>query len=236
MSALHSPKHIGIIMDGNRRFAKRLMKTPWKGHEWGARKVESVLEWCFELDIRMLTLYSFSIENMNRPKQEFDLLMDLFEKEFSSAADNPKIHENKVRINVIGRTEMLPEKVQKAIRKAVEATKNYKDYVVNFAVAYGGRQEIVDATKKIAEDVRDGKLSPEQVDEHAFSEHLYLPDMPDPELIIRTSGERRTSGFLPWQSTYSELYFCDKLWPDFEKEDLVKAIDDFNARQRRFGE
>ena len=229
-------KHLGIIMDGNRRFAKRLMKNPWKGHEWGARKVEKVLEWCIDMKIREVTLWSFSMENLKRPKDEFDFLMDLFEKEFEGVAENDKIHKNRLKINVIGRIDLLPERVQNAIRKAIDSTKDYDDYIVNFAIAYGGRQEILDATKKIAEAVKDNKMDISAIDENTYRKFLYTNGTPDPDMIIRTSGEKRTSGFLIWQSAYSELYFSDKLWPEFEKEDLMEAVNDYKFRKRRFGE
>lgn len=228
-------KHLGIIMDGNRRFAKRLMKNPWQGHAWGAKKVEKVLDWCLELKIPQVTLWSFSIENMNRPKIEFNYLMDIFEKEFLEVVNKEKIHKNKVRINVIGRTDLLPRRVQDAIRKAEDATKDYSDYTINFAIAYGGREEILNATKKIAAAVRDNNLKIEQIDERTYRKFLYTNGTPDPDLVIRTSGEQRTSGFLIWQTAYSELYFCKKLWPEFEKEDMVKAIDSYKLRKRRFG-
>ncbi len=228
-------KHLGIIMDGNRRFAKRLMKNPWQGHAWGAKKVEKVLDWCLEMKIPQVTLWSFSIENMNRPKIEFNYLMDIFEKEFLEVVNKEKIHKNKVRINVIGRTDLLPRRVQDAIRKAEDATKDYSDYTINFAIAYGGREEILNATKKIAAAVRDNNLKIEQLDEKTYRKFLYTNGTPDPDLVIRTSGEQRTSGFLIWQTAYSELYFCKKLWPEFEKEDLVKAIDSYKLRKRRFG-
>ncbi|MCK4860199.1 MAG: di-trans,poly-cis-decaprenylcistransferase [Candidatus Omnitrophica bacterium] len=230
-----SPRHIGIILDGNRRFAKRLMKKPWMGHEWGARKVESALNWCKDANVKMLTLYSFSIDNLKRPKEEFKMLMNLFEKEFRKAANHPDIHRNKVRINVIGQVDLLPESTQEAIKEAVEATKDYSELVVNFAIAYGGRKEIVDATKKIAKLVETGKINPEDIDEGLISKNLYLSGMPDPELIIRTGGEKRLSDFLMWESPYSELCFVDKLWPEFNKEDFLKAIEEFKTRQRRFG-
>jgi len=229
-------KHLGIIMDGNRRFAKRLMKNPWKGHEWGARKVEKVLEWCIDMKIREVTLWSFSIENLKRPKDEFDFLMNLFEKEFEGVAGNDKIHKNRLKINVIGRIDLLPERVQNAIRKAIDSTKDYDDYIVNFAIAYGGRQEILDATRKIAEAVKDNKMDISAIDENTYRKFLYTNGTPDPDMIIRTSGEKRTSGFLIWQSAYSELYFSDKLWPEFEKEDLMEAVNDYKFRKRRFGE
>ncbi len=228
------PHHIGIILDGNRRFAKRLMLKPWKGHEWGAKKLEHLFEWCKEYAIHELTLYAFSVENFDRPKEEFDYLMDLFRKEFDKLQDDPKIHENKIRFNVIGRLWMFPKDLQELMRAIMEKTKHYSDYIVNFAMAYGGRAEVVDATKKIAEQVKEHKLKVEEINEQVFSDNLYMKDEPD--LIIRTS-ESRLSGFLPWQSTYSEIIFLpDTLWPEFEKKDFVACINEFQKRKRRYGQ
>lgn len=227
------PKHIGIILDGNRRLAKRLMMKPWKGHEWGAQKVEKLLDWCKELDIKELTLYAFSIENFNRPKEEFDYLMNLFKKEFERLKNDKRIHENKVRINVIGRIWMFPKDVQKNIKEVMERTKNYNDYIVNFAMAYGGRQEVVDAAKKIAQLVKENKLDIDQINEETFSKNLYMEDEPD--LVIRTGGEHRISNFLIWQSNYAEWIFIDKMWPEFEKEDLINSINEYVKRERKFG-
>lgn len=227
------PKHIGIILDGNRRFSKRLMLKPWMGHEWGAKKVEKLLEWGKELGIHELTLYAFSVENFNRPKEEFDYLMKLFEKEFERLKDDKRVYENKIRINVIGRIWMFPKEVQEKMREIMKRTKDHSDYIINFAMAYGGRAEIIDATKKIAERIKKGELGVEDINEEVFSKNLYMDSEPD--LIIRTSGEQRTSGFLLWQGSYAEFYFCEKLWPEFEKEDLVKAIESYNGRDRRFG-
>ena len=227
------PKHVGIIIDGNRRFAKRLMMKPWKGHEWGAKKFEKLLEWCMTLGIKELTLYTFSIENFNRPKEEFDYLMSLFDKTFTEAKSNEKIHKNKIRISFIGRTYMFPEKVQKAMNELSSSTKDYNGLIVNFAMAYGGRAEIIDATKKIAQQIKEGKLDIESINEEVFKKNIYLESEPD--LIIRTSGEKRLSGFLLWQGSYAEIYWCEKLWPEFEKEDFLTAIEDYSKRQRRFG-
>lgn len=228
-------EHIGIIMDGNRRFAKRLMKNPLQGHKWGAEKVEHVLDWCMELNIPHITLWSFSIENMNRPKVEFDYLMNLFENEFTKVKDKEKIHKNKVRIKVIGRVDLLPQRVQKAILKAQDATKDYDRYTLTFAIAYGGRQELVDATKKIVVDIKNNIVDIDCLDNDTFQKYLYTNGTPDPDLVIRTSGEQRTSGFLLWQTAYSELYFSEKLWPEFEKEDFLNAVVDYRQRKRRFG-
>ena len=227
------PKHIGIILDGNRRFAKRLMLKPWKGHEWGAKKIEKLFEWCKDLNIREMTLYAFSIQNFNRPKEEFDYLMELFRKEFDNYKDNTKIHKNKIRINVIGRIWMFPKDIQEKMHEIMDKTKKYNQHIVNFAMAYGGREEVIDAVKKIGEQVKQGKLNIEEINEETFSKNLYSSDEPD--LIIRTGGEKRTSNFLIWQSHYSEWFFLEKFWPDFEKEDLINVIEDYKNRERRFG-
>ena len=226
-------EHIGIILDGNRRFAKRLMLEPWKGHELGFEKLKKLFKWCKELEVKEITLYCFSMQNFNRPKKEFDYLMNLFEKGFNEVSTNEDIHKDKIRINVIGRHCLFPEKVQTSIKKAVDATKNYNDYKVNIALAYGGREEIVDAVKKVAEKVKNKELDIKDINEETFSENLYLNTEPD--LIIRTGGDRRTSNFLPWQSIYSEWFFLEKVWPEFEKEDLIKVIDEYKNRDRRFG-
>ncbi|MDD5253683.1 MAG: polyprenyl diphosphate synthase [Candidatus Nanoarchaeia archaeon] len=228
------PKHVGIILDGNRRFAKKLMLKPWKGHEYGAEKIEKLLNWASELGIKELTLYAFSIENFGRPKEEFDMLMRIFSESFDNVLERiDELNKNKIRIRFIGRIEMFPKEVYTKMKKLMELTKNNDKYFVNFAMAYGGRAEIVDATKRIAEQVKNGKLKLEEINEKLFGENLYLNS--DPDLVIRTSGEKRISGFLLWQGSYAEFYFTDKLWPEFEKEDLVKAIEDYCKRDRRFG-
>ncbi|MBI2499137.1 di-trans,poly-cis-decaprenylcistransferase [Candidatus Woesearchaeota archaeon] len=226
-------QHVGIVLDGNRRFAKRLMMKPWMGHEWGAKKTEKLFDWCKELDIREMTLFTFSVENFNRPKEEFDYLMNLFEREFEKIKDDKRIYENKIKINFIGRLNMFPDKVQEKMKNLMEKTKEHNDFIINFAMAYGGRAEILDAAKRIAEKIEKGELKSGEVDEKIFEENLYMKDKPD--MIIRTSGERRTSGFLLWQSDYSEWFFVEKCWPEFEKEDFVKCIEEYKKRDRRFG-
>ncbi len=227
------PKHVGIILDGNRTFAKRLMLKPWKGHEWGARKVEKLLEWCIELKIKELTLYAFSIYNFNRPKKEFDFLMNLFEKEFKRIKNDERIFKNKIKLNFIGRTWMFPEKVQKEMKELVKLTKNHDNLIVNFAMAYGGKTEVIDAVKKIAEQVKEGELDINKINEETFGKNLYLNDNVD--LIVRTSGQIRTSDFLPWQGANAEWIFIEKCWPEFEKEDFIKCIKEYSNRERRFG-
>jgi tritrans,polycis-undecaprenyl-diphosphate synthase [geranylgeranyl-diphosphate specific] len=227
------PRHIGIILDGNRRFSKKLMLKPWMGHEWGAKKIWKLFEWTKEIGIKEVTLYAFSVENFNRPKEEFDYLMGVFDKEFGNLLNDDILHKNKIRINFIGRIWMFPKQVHEEMKKLMDMTKDYDNYIVNFAMAYGGRAEIIDATKKIAEKIKKGELNVDEINEEVFGKELYMESEPD--LIIRTSGEQRISGFLLWQGSYAEFYFCPKLWPEFEKEDLLKAIEDYNSRSRRFG-
>jgi len=235
-SASPVPKHVGIIMDGNRRFAKRLLLKPWQGHEWGAKKLKEVLTWCRELGVKELTLYAFSIENFNRPKDEFDYLMTLFKKEFQelyTPENLAALKKDGLRVTIIGRIEMFPADVQDAMRKLMDATQENAPYTVNFAMAYGGRAEIIDATKKVAQMVQDGKITVDKINEEVFQKNLYTESEPD--LIIRTSGEQRISGFMLWQGSYAELFFCEHNWPEFTKDDLVAAISTYQNRDRRFG-
>lgn len=227
------PKHIGVVLDGNRRFAKRLMLKPWKGYEWGTKKLEKLLEWCREYGIKETTFYAFSLKNFNRPKEEFDYLMDLFNKEFDNLKDDPRIYKNKIKINVIGRINLFPKEVQEKMREIMEKTKKHNKYIINFAMAYDGRAEIIDATKKIAKQIKEGKLDIDQINEEIIDKSVYMSSKPD--LIIRTSGEHRTSGFLLWQGDYAEWFFCDKFWPEFEKEDFIQALKSYSKRERRFG-
>ena len=230
--------HIGIIMDGNRRFAQKLMMEPWKGHEWGQKKVEDVLEWCADLGIRCVTFYTLSLENIaGRPKIELSYLYKLMEKVALDVIKNKKhnVHAKKVRVNVIGRKESLPLKLQKLLAKVEAMTKKYKGYEANFAIAYSSRVEIIDAVKKIADKVKKGTLRPLDINESSIKENLYNPEMSDPDLIIRTGGEKRLSNFLMFQSAYSELFFTDTPWPEFSKGDFIAAINDFRQRKRKFG-
>jgi len=227
------PKHLAIILDGNRRFSKRLMIKPWKGHEWGAKKIEKLFEWCKEYKIKELTLFVFSFENFNRPKTEFDYLMKLFEKEFIRMFNDPRLEKDKIRVNFIGRINMFPEPVRKVMGALMKKTEKNNKFIVNFAMAYGGRAEIIDATKKISQAVKEGKLDVDKINEEVFENNLYIKSEPD--LIIRTS-ESRLSGFLSWQGNYAEIIFLpDKLWPEFEKEDFVSCLREYSNRKRRFG-
>ena len=227
------PRHVAIILDGNRRFARRIMAKPWKGHEFGAGKVGKLFRWCSELGISELTLYAFSIDNFHRPKAEFDFLMKLMKQGFDEIRENKEIHERRLRINFLGRIEMFPPAVTRSMKALMEATKDYDGYVVNFCMAYGGRQEIVDAARKLIGDLEKGKIKNSDVNEETFKNYLYTADEPD--MIIRTGGEKRTSNFLIYQSIYSEWFYLEKMWPEFEKQDLIDCICEFRKRERRFG-
>jgi tritrans,polycis-undecaprenyl-diphosphate synthase [geranylgeranyl-diphosphate specific] len=233
MSFKNVPKHIGIIMDGNRRFAKRIMAKPWQGHEWGAKKLEEVLKWCQEYKIKELTVYTFSVQNFNRPKKEFDFLMKMFAENFDKLKSDKRIYENEIKVNVIGRLWLFPKEVQERLYEIMELTRNHKKYTINFAMAYGGQEEVIDAVLKIAEKVKKGTLDINQINDAVFRKNLYLPNEPD--LIIRTGGEKRTSNFLVFQGAYSEYIFVEKMWPEFEKEDFVHCIQEYSERKRRFG-
>ncbi len=229
------PEHIGVIMDGNRRLARKLGAKPWTGHRLGARKLEEFLEWCIQLGIKTVTTYAFSTENFSRPKEEVERLFDIFEEYFYKIASDDRIHRNRVRIKAIGKVERFPERVRRAIRHAEMRTKEYDNLLLNVAVAYGGRQEIVDAFRKMGEKIERGEMRATDITEEEVSRHLYTTGIPDPDLIIRTSGEERISGFLLWQSAYSELYFCESYWPGFRKIDFLRALRTYQQRQRRFG-
>ncbi len=229
------PEHVGIIMDGNRRFAKELGLGAVEGHEKGRDKLEEVLEWCRELGIKIVTVYAFSTENFKRSGEEVLHLMRLFVDSLKRAADDKRTHEYGMKIKVIGQTEMLPEEVKEAIRYAEDRTKHNGKFFLNVAIAYGGREELVKAIKEIAKEVKDGKLDIEDIDEETVRKHLYTGELPDPDLILRTSGEERISNFLLWQSAYSELYFADVYWPTFRKIDFLRAIRSYQMRERRYG-
>jgi tritrans,polycis-undecaprenyl-diphosphate synthase [geranylgeranyl-diphosphate specific] len=222
------PKHIAIILDGNRRYAKKLRIPKFKGHEKGFNKIKELLKWCIGLGIKEVTLYCFSTENFKRNKKEVDYLFDLFRKKIKNFKNDKAIHDNEVKVSFIGRTSMFPEDMQKDMKDVMEATKDYENYKLNLALAYGGRSEIVDAFKRIA------SKGIREINEDVIKESLYLPD--DVDILIRPGGEKRISNFLLWQSSYSELFFIDKLWPEFTKQDLVDIINEFKKRERRFGE
>lgn len=228
-----NPAHIAIVLDGNRRYAKKLGLRPWKGHEFGVKRLEELLKWCQELGVKELTLYSFSTENFSRTKAEKDFLFGIFKQEFSNMRYRKDIFKNKIRINVIGRIGMFPKGIRKSMLGIMEKTRKHSKFIVNFAMAYGGRQEITDAVKNIAIKIKSGKINPDSINEKTVADNLYLKS--DPDLVIRPGGEKRISNFLLWQSAYAELFFIDRLWPEFTKEDLITIIKEFKNRERRFG-
>jgi len=230
------PKHVAIIMDGNRRYSKMQGNlNAIEGHKRGVDTLENVLEWCIDLGINIVTVYAFSTENFKRSEKEVEDLMKLFVDSFLSISSNKKIHKNEVRLKAVGRLDLFPEEVRDAIKDAEKSTEKYDKRLINIAMGYDGRVEIVDAFKKIAAKVKSGEINPEDIDENMINDNLYTAGLEDPNLVIRTSGEERLSGFLLWQSSYSELYFTDSLWPELRKVDFLRAIRSYTKRQRRFG-
>jgi tritrans,polycis-undecaprenyl-diphosphate synthase [geranylgeranyl-diphosphate specific] len=230
------PKHLAIIMDGNRRFARSRGLGVKDGHARGRDTLESLLTWCLDLEIRILTVYALSTENLSRGADELEGLMDLFDRALRDIATDERVHHHRIRVRVLGDRALLPPRVQEAIGIAEAATANYQEYRYNVALGYGGRDEIVQAIRQLAREVRDGRLEPEAIDSETVSRHLYTADLPDPDLILRTSGEERISNFLLWQSAYSELYFSDVLWPGLTRLEFLRAIRTFQLRRRRYGE
>ncbi|MBI4691834.1 MAG: isoprenyl transferase [Candidatus Terrybacteria bacterium] len=224
------PQHLAIIMDGNRRWAKKRGLSSFKGHQEGYKQFKKIAERCYKLGVKILTVYAFSTENWKRSKTEISYLMKLFGNILKMEKDF--FIKNGVKLNVIGQIERLPKNLQKLIHKITEKTKNNKNGILNLAVSYGGREEIIEAVRRLAKE----KIKPEDIDEKNFSQYLYIAGQPDPDLLIRTGGEQRLSGFLPWQTIYTELYFSPKLWPDFTEKDLEEAIKEYQSRQRRFGQ
>lgn len=230
------PKHVAIIMDGNRRYSKlQGNMNAIEGHKRGVDTLENVLEWCIDLGIDIVTVYAFSTENFKRSEKEVRDLMQLFVDSFLSISTNKKIHKNEVRLQAVGRLDLFPEDVRDAIKDAEKSTEKYDKRLINIAMGYDGRVEIVDAFKKIAMKVKTGEIDPNDIDETMINDNLYTAGLEDPNLVIRTSGEERLSGFLLWQSSYSELYFTDSLWPELRKVDFLRAIRSYTERQRRFG-
>lgn len=231
------PNHIAIIMDGNGRWAKKRMKPRVFGHKAGMDALQEVTIAASDLGVKVLTVYAFSTENWSRPKDEVKFIMNLPVEFFDKYV--PELHKNNVRIVVIGDKEGLPQPTLDALERARELTKHNSGLILNFALNYGGRAEITNAVKLIAQDVLDARLNPGDITEDLIAAYLMTDSLPylyrDPDLIIRTSGEMRLSNFLPWQSAYSEFYFTDVLWPDFDRDALLLAIEEFNHRHRRFG-
>ena len=229
------PRHVAIIMDGNRRFASSVGIGVNDGHAKGRDTLEELLNWCLDIGIRILTVYALSTENFSRSREELEGLMDLFDRSLRQIAVDERVHRHGIRVRVIGNRRALPERVQEAIAIAEQATERYDAYQYNVALAYGGRDEIVEAIRVLAREVKAGALDPEAIDSEAVSRHLYTAELPDPDLIFRTSGEERISNFLLWQSAYAELYFSDVMWPGLTRLEFLRAIRAFQLRQRRYG-
>jgi undecaprenyl diphosphate synthase len=227
------PRHIAVIMDGNGRWAERQGEHRMMGHSHGVRSVREVLVAATGIGVEYLTLYAFSTENWNRPKEEVDALMDLLVRTLASELDS--LHENGVRLNAIGDLDSLPATCHRTLMDAIAQTAHNDRVTLTLALSYSSRWEITRMAKRIAQDVKDGKLSIDKIDEGAVAKRLTTHTLPDPELLIRTSGELRISNYLLWQIAYAELYFTRKLWPEFSQADLYEAVIDYQGRERRFG-
>ncbi len=227
------PRHVAIIMDGNGRWARKKILNRVKGHEKGAETVRMVVRATRELKIPFLTLYAFSTENWQRPKAEVIALMALLKKFLND--ERAEMEDNDIRLNVIGQRQRLPQDVQDAMARTMEATENGARMTLNLALSYGGREEIIMGVKDLAQKVADKSLNPDDIDETVIAQSLYTADMPDPDIMIRTSGEMRISNFLLWQLAYSEFAFTNTLWPDFSKEEYLSILADYGTRERRFG-
>ena len=227
------PKHIAIIMDGNRRWAKQKGLPIKLGHKEGAKTVENIVRYANKIGIKYITVYAFSTENWKRTEEEVSALMSLLQNylnDYSKRADSENI-----KVNVIGNLECLSEKMVNSIKKCMERTKNNTGTTFNIALNYGGRDEIINAVKNIAKKVKENDMEIQDIDEKTISNNLYTKDQPDPDLLIRTSGELRLSNFLPWQLVYTEFLFIEKNWPDFNEKDLDDAIEEYQKRNRKFG-
>ncbi|MEM1578466.1 MAG: polyprenyl diphosphate synthase [Archaeoglobaceae archaeon] len=227
------PKHIAIIMDGNRRFARKMGLKDYLGHEFGSKKAEDVLEWCWQLGVKMLTLYAFSTENFSRSEEEKQNIFKIFERELKKLIEDRRTYERGVKVKVVGRKDLLPNKILNIVEEVEKATENHSKCFLNIAVAYGGRQELIDATRKILEKVKKGELRVEEIDEKVVEENLYNPNhlYSKVDIVIRSGGEKRLSNFLPWQTANSVAYFCDVYWPEFRKIDLLRAIREWQRRR-----
>ena len=227
------PTHLAIIMDGNGRWARRHNLSREKGHERGSETTRKVVTFCRKIGIPILTLYAFSLENWSRPAEEVEALMrllHLFLKQELKA-----LMENNIRLMAMGQLHLLPNRVRRRLLAVCRITRKNDGLILNLAISYGGRAEIVDGVKRVVEDVQRGRLNCDGIDEKTFSQYLYSPELPDPDLLIRTGGEMRISNFLLWQSAYTEICVSQKLWPDFDENDLMEALIDFQNRERRFG-
>lgn len=227
------PRHIAIIMDGNGRWAKQRLQPRFMGHRAGVRAVEGVVKHCVACGVEVLSLFAFSSENWRRPGKEVNLLMELF----SHALDNQvkRLHKNNIRLNVIGDISRFSASLQQQIAEAMALTAANEGLILNIAANYGGRWDITQSVQQIANKIKSGEIEPEQINENVIASHLVTVALPEPDLFIRTGGEQRISNFLMWQLAYTELYFTEKLWPEFKAQDLDNAIDSFSCRERRFG-
>jgi undecaprenyl diphosphate synthase len=228
------PQHVAIIMDGNGRWAKSRGLMRIKGHEEGANSVRAVVRACRDNGVKFLTLYAFSVENWVRPEVEVRGLMVLLRKYLTE--NEYELHENEVRFRAIGRLHDLPKSIQNEIQRVEKATLDHKKGTLTLALSYGGRAELADAVQAIAQEVKSGSLDPAAIDEATIARHLYAPDIPDPDLLIRTSGEMRISNFMLWQLSYTEFYITEKFWPEFREAEFVEALEVYQQRQRRFGD
>lgn len=227
------PRHVAIIMDGNGRWAKKRLLPRHAGHKAGLKTVRSVVEQCVEQGVRVLTLFAFSSENWSRPKQEVSLLMELFMS--ALRGEVKRLQKNRVRLRIIGERTAFSEKLQRRIAEAEASTADNDTLLLQIAANYGGRWDITEAARRIAVEVEAGRLQAHEITEATLSAQLSFADAPDPDLFIRTGGEKRISNFLLWQSAYAEMYFSERLWPDFDREEFQRALADFAGRQRRFG-
>ncbi len=229
------PEHIAIILDGNRRGSQKLGVEYEEGYHLGAQKLEEVLDWCWELGVKIITCWVFSTDNFTRPDSQVKSIMQLAKEYLQKFREDKRVHNNQIQLKVLGRINLLPSEVQEEIKKTEKATGNYNKFRFNLCMAYGGRAEIVDALKDIIVKAKNNEIDLNDVNEDLIASHLYTVGVPDPDLIIRSSGEERLSGFLLWQAAYSEYYFADVFWPLFRKIDLWRAIRTFQGRKRRYG-
>ncbi|MBP1927380.1 undecaprenyl diphosphate synthase [Sedimentibacter acidaminivorans] len=227
------PEHVAVIMDGNRRWAKKRFMPATYGHREGALRVKDLTKTCVDMGIKYLSIYAFSTENWGREKKEVDYLMSLL-VEFIKKELN-YLNENNVKVRLLGNIEDLPEETKNEVKRSIELTKNNTKLTLNIALSYGSRTEITDAVKKVITEYENNRINIDEIDEESFKKYLYTNDIPDPDLLIRTSGEIRLSNFLLYQLAYTEFYFTDVMWPEFNKEEFLKAIDSYQIRKRRYG-
>ena len=231
------PKHVSIIMDGNRRFAWNKSSKTAVGHAEGKEKLKEVMDWVLDLGVPYFTVYALSTENISeRDSEELEILYDLYVSGLDEISTDPRIHDRGVKVQVVGRLELLPTRVRESIENAENLTSQYSDFTFTVCLAYGGREEIVDAVKSVATDYASGSLDINSINSSEITKRMYAAELPDPDLVIRTSGEERISNFLLWQIAYSELHFTDVFWPSFSKSDLYEAIESYQYRRRRYGE